>query len=332
VTYRFGPFTLDPAAYRLIRDGEVIPLSPKIIDLLLYLVARPSSLVSKDELFKALWPDVAVTDNALTQAVSELRQALGDDPAEPSYIQTVARRGYRFIAAVNPAAPPAADAGPQPRAAAAVEPQAAIAVLDFANVSGDRELAWLSSGIAETVTNDLRATSPLRVIDRVRVVEAVRRCGSDLSALRPELHIDRAVVGSFQRAGDRLRITARVVDASTGEALADAKADGLLENVFDLQDKLVAQFAASLGMPRRSAMRHTSGDTSSLEAYQAFTEGRVRLESLDGGAVPAAINDFERAIKIDPRYAAAHVGLANARFWLYEMSRARNQPDGGLLA
>ena len=331
MTYRFGPFTLDPSAYRLVRDGEIIPLSPKIIDLLLYLVARPSSLVSKDELFKALWPDVAVTDNALTQAVSELRQALGDDPSEPSYIQTVARRGYRFIAPVNPAEVSGANA-PQPRAAAANESQPVIAVLDFSNVSGDRELAWLSSGIAETVTNDLRATSPLRVIDRVRVVEAVKRCGSDLSALRPELHLDRAVVGSFQRAGERLRITARVVDAATGEALADAKADGLLANVFDLQDKLVAQFAASLGMARRGAGRHSTGDTSSLEAYQAFTEGRVRLESLDGAAVPMAIADFERAIKIDPRYAAAHVGLANARFWQYEMSRARNQPDGGLLA
>ena len=331
MTYRFGPFTLDPSAYRLVRDGEIIALSPKIIDLLLYLVARPSSLVSKDELFKALWPDVAVTDNALTQAVSELRQALGDDPSEPSYIQTVARRGYRFIAPVNPAEASGAGA-PQPRAAAANESQPVIGVLDFSNVSGDRELAWLSSGIAETVTNDLRATSPLRVIDRVRIVEAVKRCGSDLSALRPELHLDRAVVGSFQRSGERLRITARVVDAATGEALADAKADGLLANVFDLQDKLVSQFAASLGMPRRGAGRHTTGDTSSLEAYQAFTEGRVRLESLDGGAVPMAIADFERAIKIDPRYAAAHVGLANARFWQYEMSRARNQPDGGLLA
>ena len=331
MTYRFGPFTLDPSAYRLVRDGEIIPLSPKIIDLLLYLVARPSSLVSKDELFKALWPDVAVTDNALTQAVSELRQALGDDPSEPSYIQTVARRGYRFIAPVNPAEAGGANAQ-QPQAAAANESQPVIAVLDFSNVSGDRELAWLSSGIAETVTNDLRATSPLRLIDRVRVVEAVKRCGSDLSALRPELHLDRAVVGSFQRSGERLRITARVVDAATGEALAEAKADGLLANVFDLQDKLVSQFAASLGMPRRGAGRHSTGDTSSLEAYQAFTEGRVRLESLDGAAVPMAIADFERAIKIDPRYAAAHVGLANARFWQYEMSRARNQPDGGLLA
>jgi DNA-binding winged helix-turn-helix (wHTH) protein len=95
--YRFGPFMLDTGAYRLVKDGAVVQVSPKIVDLLLYLVARPSVLVSKEELFRALWPDVAVTDNALTQAVSELRQALGDDPSSPKYVQTVAsRRSWRM--------------------------------------------------------------------------------------------------------------------------------------------------------------------------------------------------------------------------------------------
>jgi DNA-binding winged helix-turn-helix (wHTH) protein/tetratricopeptide (TPR) repeat protein len=331
-SYRFGPFTVDAGSYRLLRGSEVIPLSPKIIDLLLYLVARQSALVPKDELFAALWPDVAVTDNALTQAVSELRQALGDDSSKPTYIQTVARRGYRFIAPVEAAAP--SQPSPAPAAEPALETKPpAIAVLDFINVSTDREFAWLSSGIAETVTNDLRAAGTLRIIDRVRVVEAVRGAGVDLAALRKELHLDLAVVGSFQRSGDRLRITARVVDAGTGEALAEAKADGALEQVFELQDRIVAQFAETLGTARvDAAARRTHRETSSLEAYKAFTEGRVRLESLDGSLVPGAIADFERAVVLDPRYALAHVGLGNARFWQYEMSRARNQPDAALLA
>ena len=208
----------------------------------------------------------------------------------------------------------------------------AIAVLEFANVSADRELAWLSSGIAETVTNDLRTISSHRVIDRIRVVEAVRRVGPELSMLRAELHLDRAVVGSFQRAGNRLRITARIVDAETGETEAEAKADGALEHVFDLQDRLVVQFSDALGMKRPGTGRRAFGDTSSLAAYQAFTEGRVKLEALDSAMVPAAIADFERAMSLDPRYAAAHVGLANARFWQYEITRARNQPDAALLA
>jgi DNA-binding winged helix-turn-helix (wHTH) protein/tetratricopeptide (TPR) repeat protein len=332
-SYRFGPFTVDASSYRLLRGTEVIPLSPKIIDLLLYLVARQSALVGKDELFSALWPDVAVTDNALTQAVSELRQALGDDPSKPTYIQTVARRGYRFIAPVEPlpvphpvpshASGPAAEAAPP-----------AIAVLDFSNVSTDKEFAWLASGIAETVTNDLRAAGTHRIIDRVRVVEAVRRVGTDLANLRKDLHLDLAVVGSFQRSADRLRITARVVHASSGEALAEAKADGKLEQVFELQDRIVEQFSETLGtdLQEPSTARRTYRETSSLEAYQAFTEGRVRLESLDASLVSGAIADFERAIVLDPRYALAHVGLANARFWQYEMSRARSQPDAALLA
>ncbi len=208
-------------------------------------------------------------------------------------------------------------------------------MLDFSNVSTDREFGWLSSGIAETVTNDLRAAGAVRVIDRVRVVEAVRRSGGDLPALRTELNLDLAVVGSFQRAGDRLRITARVVDAASGEAVAEAKADGALEDVFELQDRIVAQFGEKLGTTHGvspGGLRQPHHETSSLEAYKAFTEGRVRLESLDASLVPAAIADFERAAALDPRYALAHVGLGNARFFQYEMSRARNQPEGALLA
>ena len=328
-TYRFGPYLLDGASYRLARDGEVIPLSPKIIDLLLYLAARPSTLVSKDELFRALWPDVAVTDNALTQAISELRQALGDDAAKPKYVQTVARRGYRFIAAVEPVSAPTTIAPATPTAR--MPGSRAVAVLDFENVSGDASFGWLSSGIAETVTNDLRAAN-LRVIDRVRVVEAIRVVGRDLPSLGAALDVDLAVVGSFQRAGDRLRITARAVQAATGETQADAKVDGALEHVFELQDRIVAQLSDALGAKKPAASQSRHRETSSLEAYQAFTEGRVRLESLDSSRVAGAIADFERAIALDPRYAAAHVGLANARFWQYEMSRAKNQPDAALLA
>jgi DNA-binding winged helix-turn-helix (wHTH) protein/Tfp pilus assembly protein PilF len=329
-SYKFGDFVVDGGAYRLLRDGTNIPLSPKIIDLLLFLAARPSVLVSKDDLFRALWPDVAVTDNALTQAVSELRQALGDDPASPRYVQTVARRGYRFISPVEAIASAAAMAPTPPEPVA--PPAPTVAVLEFENVSGDPSLAWLSSGIAETLTNDLRAAT-LRIIDRFRVTEAVAHEGRELSALRRALGIDRAVVGSFQRAGDRLRITARIIDAQSGESLADAKADGPLDQVFDLQDRIVGQFSDALGAgkPGPAERRHYR-ETSSLDAYQAFTEGRVRLESLDAAVVAGAIADFERAITLDPRYAAAHVGLGNARFFQYEMSRARNQPDAALLA
>lgn len=333
-TYRFGPFTLDTVAFRVHRRGVAVALSPKLVDLLHYLVSRPSTLVTKEELFKALWPDVAVTDNALTQAISELRQALGDDPATPTYIQTVARRGYRFVSPVERGGPArAAREETRPTGPIAGRPRS-IAVTDFNNVTGEADFAWLSSGIAETVTNDLRDLGMLRVIDRIQVAEVLRRAGGSIGALRTERLADLGVVGSFQRAGDRLRITARVIDVATGEALADAKADGTLADVFDLQDRLVAQFAARLGLSTTAASERRVGirETSSLEAYQAFTEGRVKIESLDATRVAPAIADFERALDLDPRYALAEVGLANARFFQYELSRARNQPDAGTLA
>jgi DNA-binding winged helix-turn-helix (wHTH) protein/tetratricopeptide (TPR) repeat protein len=330
-SYRFGPFTMDASSYRLTRGGAVLSLSPKPIDLLLYLAARPSALVPKEELLTALWPDVNVTDNALTQAVSELRQALGDDPSKPTYIQTVARRGYRFIAPVESVLHGELPVAAATDDGAAVRP--IIAVVDFANMSADREFRWLSSGIAETVTNDLSRAGNLRIIDRFRLVEAVRRVGTDLSALRQELHIDLAVVGAFQRVGKRLRITARAVDARTSESVAEAKADGPIEQVFDLQDRIVSRFVETLGAAAPDApAKRSRRETSSLEAYQAFTEGRIRLEALDASLVPGAVSDFERAAALDPGYTLALVGLGSARFWQYEMSRARNQPDAALLA
>jgi DNA-binding winged helix-turn-helix (wHTH) protein/tetratricopeptide (TPR) repeat protein len=329
-TYRFGPYALDTVAFRLYRTSAPVPLSPKIADLLLYLLQRPSTLVTKEELFAALWPDVAVTDNALTQAVSELRQVLGDDASTPTYIQTVARRGYRFVA---PVAFEAHGAAPSERAAPAGVART-IAVTDFTNVSGDPDYAWLSTGIAETVTNDLRTLGALKVIDRIQAAEVLRGGGGSLAAL-DQSHLARlAVVGSFQRMGDRLRITARVVDVASGETVADAKIDGLLSDVFELQDRLVAQFAGQLGLAGGVASERRLGvrETSSLEAYQAFTEGRVKLESLEVERVPHAIADFERALGLDPRYALAEVGLANAWLWRYEASRAHNQPDAAALA
>jgi tetratricopeptide (TPR) repeat protein len=183
------------------------------------------------------------------------------------------------------------------------------------------------------VTNGLRLSRNLRIIDRLRVVEAVRRVGTDLRALRAELGIDLAVVGAFQRLGERLRLTARVTDVNTGEARADAKVDGAVEQVFEIQDRLVTELVDALGETiAEPTVQRVHRETSSLEAYQAFTEGRIRLESLEAALVPAAIADFERAVALDPRYALAHVNLGLARFWLYEASRAQNRRDAALLA
>jgi DNA-binding winged helix-turn-helix (wHTH) protein/Flp pilus assembly protein TadD len=331
-SYRFGPFDVDRTRYRVLRDEAVVELTPQLLDLLLHLLDHAGALVTKEQLLDALWPSANVSDNALAQAVSELRQALGDDAGTPQFIKTVSRRGYRFIAPVT-----RIDSAPAQPAVKKQEPvtnagEQTIAVMDFTNVTGDPDSAWLSAGIAETVTGDLRALGRFRVLDRGRVMEAIRRTSGSLHEVSMDLDAPLAVVGSYQRNGDRIRITGRVVNVSDGEALADAKVDGLLTDIFDLQDRVVAQFSKELGFATDLIVRSAgSRETPTLEAYRAFTEGWLQLETLDIREIPHAIANFEQAIRVDPRYALAYAGLASAQLAAYESTRSENAPSQELL-
>ncbi|HVD94055.1 MAG TPA: winged helix-turn-helix domain-containing protein, partial [Vicinamibacterales bacterium] len=325
--YRFGPFVVDRAAYRVLRDDRPLDLTPKLLDLLIHLLDNAGTLVTKEALLDALWPDANVTDNALTQAVSELRDALGDDAAAPRFIKTVARRGYRFVGTVEAITAPA-DAIV---VAAAIDDRA-IAVLDFTNVTGEPGSAWLSTGVAETVSADLRALGGFRVVDRRRVSEAARHTSGSLEEIARALGVRLAVIGGVQRNGERVRITARIVDVVSGDAIADAKVDGRLDDIFDLQDEVVAQFAREVGVAGgRSGTPSRSRETASLEAYRAVMEGWLRIETLDIRELPAAIDDFERAVAVDARYALAYTGLATAEFASYESTRCENAPATDLL-
>ena len=314
------------------RDEVDVELTPKLLDLLLHLLDNAGALVTKEQLLDALWPGANVTDNALAQAVSELRQTLGDDASAPQFIKTVARRGYRFIAPVARVEPAPAQPPQTPAATFSNADEQAIAVMDFANVTGEADSAWLSAGIAETVTGDLRALGRFRVVDRGRVTEAIRRTSGSLQEVSADLDVPLAVVGSYQRNGDRIRITARVVNVRNGEALADAKVDGPLADIFELQDRVVAQFSTELGVAADVIARSGGArETPTLEAYRAFTEGWLELETLDIRATAQAIAKFERAITIDPRYALAYAGLASAQLAAYEQSRSENAPAQELL-
>ena len=339
--YQFGAFRFDRVGYRLSRDAEIVDLTPKLLDLLLYLLERPATLVTKDELLDAVWPGANVTENALAQAVSDLRQHLGDDASAPTFIRTVARRGYRFVAAVTPIAtplespsaqPPAAAGEPSRRTASSAQgsdPRAkTIAVLDFAQAAPDAESAWLSTGIAETVTNDLRRLGHFRVVDRRRVLEAVRATDGSLAQISTALGAQLLVVGSIQRSQQKVRITSCIVDVGSGEAVADAKVDGAFDAIFDLQDEVVRQLGREMQLPTGNA---STRDTASLHAFQAFTEGWLSLESLEVERMATAVGDFERAVAADPRYARAWAGLASAELACFESTRADNEPNRALL-
>ena len=336
---RFGDFEADRVAYRVTRGGEALDLTPKLLDLLFFLIDRAGQLVTKEALLDGVWPGANVTENAMAQAISDLREALGDEASAPTFIRTVARRGYRFIAPVQSDSGATSEPPAAPRAPAAVTVQAAatndlpnLAVMDFANLSADPEVAWLGAGIAETVTSDLASLDRFRVIDRWRVLEAVRRTGGGVHDVGAALGAKVMVTGSFQRGGPNLRITARLVDLERGDVLADAKVDGPLETVFSLQDAIGRSFARDLGLSvAPDTARVGIRETTSLEAYRAYMEGWLKLESMDLDLNAPAIRDFEKAVTIDPKYAIAYSGLANAEFVAYEMSRATRAPNVGAL-
>jgi DNA-binding winged helix-turn-helix (wHTH) protein len=239
--FRFGPFVLDPVTFRLSSVSGDTSLSPKAVDLLLMFVRAPTRLFTKDEIFRLLWPDVTVTDNALTQVISEIRRALGDSPSSSRYLQTRARRGYRFVAPVARVAAGPLNATRSSTPASAPVPARprrgtpSIRVSDFVNVTGERSLAWLSAGLAETLTSELHALDHLRVIERSASLPTWELMEADL-----------VVVGSYQRMGDALRITSRVVDTATREAIAHAKIDGALCSIFALQDAIASELVAGL--------------------------------------------------------------------------------------
>ena len=206
--------------------------------------------------------------------------------------------------------------------------------MDFANVTGDSDSAWLSAGIAETVTGDLRDIGRFRVVDRARVVEAVRRTDGSLHAVSADLGTTFAVVGSYQRSCAIASASpARIVNVENGEALADAKVDGPA-----CRHLRVCRIRWSLNSRRSSALSATSSAERRF-ARDAKPRGVPRVH---GGLAAVskrstcarfhqAIASFERAIAIDPRYALAYTGLASAQLAAYEATRSDNEPAKELL-
>jgi TolB-like protein/predicted Ser/Thr protein kinase/Flp pilus assembly protein TadD len=192
-----------------------------------------------------------------------------------------------------------------------------LAVLDFQNISDDRGVDWLGTGLAETLTADLKRLKLVKVISRERVLEAARRRGlpdaghSQLIELGKELGARWLVLGSYQRAGQRLRILPRVVEVATGEEAATAKIDGSWEDVFALQDRVVSDVLAEFEMKiDSSAMeRIVPPETLQLEAYEQYAQGRQQFQHLGKESLERARQYFERAVALDPHYALAYAAL-----------------------
>jgi DNA-binding winged helix-turn-helix (wHTH) protein/tetratricopeptide (TPR) repeat protein len=315
VAYEFGPFRLERDRRRLLRDGEPLALTAKVFETLLALVENAGRVVDKEELIARVWPDIVVEEGNLTQNVFLLRKLLGEAPGEHSYIATVPRRGYQFVAPVREA--PEAS-GTAARAAAVpsapLEPRSApsLAVLPFRDLGKDRD-DYLGLGMADALITRLGNIGHLMV----RPTSAVWRylgVDADPVAAGRALAVDNVLEGYLQRAGDRIRVTVQLVSVEDAAPVWGARFDERLTEVFALQDSLSARLAGALvaNLSAEDKGRLSKRYTTSVEAYHLYLKGRYHLAKRTEEGLKKAEGHFQRAIALDPGFAMAHAGLADS--------------------
>jgi TolB-like protein/DNA-binding winged helix-turn-helix (wHTH) protein/Flp pilus assembly protein TadD len=349
--YRFGPFELDPAERRLTRDGDPVQLQPKTFDLLAYLVVRSGRLFDKQTLLDQVWKGTVVTESSLTRGIRQIRVALDDDAERSRYVETVQRTGYRFIAPVEefvqpvagtrtaPAAPSKSgarrragmllgigtivvaigalllaqmmreSASPEIRVASPGE-QRSIAVLPFADLSPEGDQQYFSDGIAEEVLNVLARFNDLRVISRSSSF-ALRDAGLSTPELAEKLNVGYLLEGSVRKAGDRVRITAQLIEARSDTHVWSETYDRTLDDIFAIQDEISAQVVRELKL--RLLDTPAVPGTTDMRVYDLYLHGLSLLARRED--LPQAIESFEEVIAIDPDYAPGHASLALALIW-----------------
>jgi serine/threonine-protein kinase len=305
-TYRFGEFTLETADHQLLRKGRAVVLRPKAFETLLLLVGRHGHVVPKDVLLDRVWADTHVSEAVLTHCITEVRQALGDDPRKARYLKTIPRVGYKFIADVEPAALPAA----QPTMEARVGPPTAIAVLPFGNMSGDPENEYFCDGLSEELINGLTRVPGLRVVAHSSSF-AFKAHDVDVREIGRRLQVGSIVEGSVRKAGDRVRVSAQLIDAANGYHVWSEQYDRRLEDVFSIQDEISAAILGRLKIELLGGRPPLHRPTVSMDAYRLYLKGRAFWHRRFKGMLQQAMECFQQAIELDPQFAPAYTGLAD---------------------
>ena len=322
--YEFGPFTLDAAEQCLLRDGQRVPLKPKIFDLLLLLVENSGHVVHKDELMSKVWPGTFVEEGNLTVSIFALRKALGEACNKHSYIETIPRRGYRFAAEVKESSnsdayvmtEPGMRRSPLYEKTVSEMRDRTVAVLPFKVVGSERGNEYLGIGIADALITKLANVSQIRI----RPTSAVRKYTGEeeLSDVARKLKVGLVLEGTIHQLGKRLRITVQVVRAADGTTLWAGKFNDNVANIFDVEDSISDQIIGLLSPKLAGEQRRRSAEQSPLriDAYHAYLKGIYFLNKRNANAFGRAVESFERAIAIDPSYAMAYAGLADAYYLL----------------
>jgi adenylate cyclase len=315
--YRFGAVVVRVAGREILVHGRPAGVQPKVFDLLLYLISHRDRIVDKAELLDALWPGVVVTEASLTQALKKARKLVGDDGDEQSIIRTVQRRGFRFIAPLLEA---------RPLVSSPLESDDAVesvAVLPFRDLSPAGDQQYFCDGMVEEIINSLTRLDGLRVIARTSSF-MFRGQAASAQAIGAQLGATALVDGSVQRSGDTLRVTAQLVDCSTGFQRWSGQWDRPLADVFAIQDDIAAQVAQVLSTPLSNADRASlaSARPREVEAYVLYLEGLAYQRAFGRHNQRSALELFQRVIDLDPAYAPAWAGIASSQVSLYTFAEA----------
>jgi TolB-like protein len=310
--FRFGDHVLDTARRELSRGGEQIAVEPQVFDLLAYLLLNRERVVSKDDLLASVWGGRIVSDATLDSRIAAARRAVGDSGAAQTLIRTFARKGVRFVGEVReegkPAALPPEMAAEPGRPELALPDKPSIAVLPFANLSGDPEQEYFVDGMVKEIITALSRIRWLFVTARNSSF-TYKGQATDPRRVGRELGVRYVLEGSVRRGGNRVRIAAQLIEAETGAHLWADRFDGSLEDVFDLQTRLRPRLPGSSSrrckppkpFVRRAARRESSAPTTSIcvPVRSIFPHRQMR----------EALVLLEAAIRRDPQYGAA-LGLA----------------------
>ena len=297
-TYQFAGCVLDLQRREVLRDGRGVPTQPKVFDLLVYLVENRDRVVDKDELLAEVWSGTVVSETSLSQSIRKARALVGDDGERQDVIKTVQRRGYRFVADLFEDEPT-----PSIAVAPAAAPEHSIAVLPFANMSSDAENEYFADGLAEELLNLLARVPMLHVAARTSSF-AFRDTRLDVRAIGQRLNVAHVLEGSVRKAGNRIRVTAQLIEAATGYHLASQTFDETLDDIFQVQDDISAAVVQHL-MPKLFGGEVPSQARINPAAYNLYLQGRHAYRQTTRESFEAAIKAFQQALEIDPGLAVA---------------------------
>ncbi len=315
---RFGDCALDRDRRELRRASAAVPIGPQVFDLLLYLVENRDRVVSKDDLLGAVWQGRIVSESTITSHINAARTAIGDSGQEQKFIRTIARKGFRFVADITETpTSPASDLEPFPPARRLPLPdKPSIAVLPFANMSGDAEQDYFADGMVEDIITALSHIRWLFVIARNSSF-TYKGQAHDVTQVGRDLGVRYVLEGSVRKAANRVRITGQLVDAETGGHLWAERYEGALDDVFELQDRITASVVSAIAqeLERAEIERAKRKPTENYDAYDYFLRGMAGFHAGARENIDQAVSCFRNATKLDPDYASAYGMAAWCLFW-----------------